>query len=384
MNTKEFEKKYYVNRKGALSIKWNRGEKEKCLPVWVADMDFKVEDKVIEKLHGVIEQGAYGYSTLPIDYYERMIEFNKKRHHITYKKEWINFSSGAVCGINECVRLFTKEKDAIMINPPVYGPFKSTILDCKRKCVESKLVNNDGYYTFDFDDIEKKIIKNKVKMIILCSPANPAGRVWKQGELEELFEITHRHHVLVLSDEVHADIIRKDQEFIPSLTFKKYQNEIITLNAVSKTFNLAMFNHCHVIIPDIKKRTIYENWMKLTHRSMPNVMNALPTYYSYIYGEKWLDSVLDVIYENYDYLCSRLNGYANITALEGTYLAFVDLSKVCGKKKAIEFMMEDCHILPNAGDDYGKGYDKYVRINLATTRANIKKVCDSIITNAII
>ena len=379
MNLNDFEKKYYVDRRKSLSIKWKKGKELDCLPVWIADMDFKVDERIIDSLNKVISHGAYGYSTLPENYYDKMIAFNQRRHNVTYKKEWIRFSRGAVDGINQCIRAFTKEKDGIMINPPVYGPFAQTIRDCNRTVIESKMVETDGYFTLDYKDIEKKFAKGNVKILILCTPANPAGRVWKKGELEALFELTHKYHVLVLSDEVHGDIIMKDQEFYPSLTFKKYEKEIITLSAVSKTFNLAMFANCHVIIPCARKRAMFDKYQALRHIGSPLVMNALPSYYAYQYGDEWLDNVIDIIQANYNYMKEKLGSYVSFTALEGTYLAFIDLKNICGKSTGYDFLVNKCHVLPNNGADFDKKYGSYVRINLATSRVNIKKVCDSIL-----
>ena len=301
MNNKEFTKKYYINRTNTNSIKWVHARKNKCLPMWIADMDFKDDERVINELKKFIEYGDYGYSQLPEDYYDTYIKWHKDRNNVVYKKDWIRFSKGAIDAIYQIIYSFTQKNDAIMINPPLYPPFKTSIKQCGRKVVESRLIKTGNYFTFNYKDIEKKFKEKKVKAFMLCSPHNPIGRVYKQGELEELFELCKKYKVLVIADEVHSDIIMPDQKFIPALSLKKYQDNIISINAVSKTFSLAVFAHCHVVIPSNKLRAIFDSYQKNNHLASVNCFNALPSYYGYKYGGEWLDCVNNVVFENYQY-----------------------------------------------------------------------------------
>ncbi|MDO4940927.1 MAG: aminotransferase class I/II-fold pyridoxal phosphate-dependent enzyme [Erysipelotrichaceae bacterium] len=373
MNNREFEKKYYNDRKKSNSVKWQEGRKQNCLPMWIADMDFRPDEKIVKALNDFISYGDYGYATLPEDYYEVLNNWSQTRHNISINKEWVRFSQGAIDGLYQILYALTNEKDGVMINTPVYHPFKATIKETKRTVIESPLINNNGYFTFDYKDIEKKFAKGNVKAIILCSPHNPVGRVWKKGELEELLDLCHKYHVLIISDEVHNDLIMPDQEFIPTLAFKKFQNETIVFSAVSKTFSFPVYQNCHVIIPSKKLRTKFDTYQKHMHRK-ENDFNALPTYYGYKYGAEWLDTVNRIIFENYNYFYDKLAKYYEITPLEGSYLIFVNIGKHCPSKNASDYLIKKCHILTNSGEAFGgKKYKKWVRVNLATSLANVKK-----------
>ena len=375
MEAKEFTKKYYANRKNTNCIKWDNEQALNKLPMWIADADFKSPEKVIEMLKKKLDEGSYGYEFLPKDYLDTMTKWNKDNSHVEYKKEWIRFSKGAIDGLCQIIYSLTKEKDAILICEPVYNPFKAIIKASKRKAVVSNLIYKDNAFKMNFNDIENKIVKNKVKMMILCSPHNPIGRVWKKDELEQLFKIAHKHKVLVVSDEVHSELIMPGHEFIPSLSFERYQNEIITINAESKTFSLALFAHCHVIIPNEKLRNIFDAYQDAHHITIPNAFNGLSSYYGYKYGKDWLDGFKKTIYENYLYMKKHLSKYCDMPELEGTYLVYANFSKSIKDKTAFDFIYNKANIFPNAGETYGKGYEKWVRFNLATSLNNVKKAC---------
>ena len=378
MNNQEFTEKYYIKREKGNSVKWQRGRKEKCLPMWIADMDFRDDERVIFALKDFIEEGDYGYANLPQDYYKVFIDWHKRRNDIEYRQEWIRFTRGAVDAMYQIIYSLTDSSDGILICTPLYPPFKATIKESGRKVYESKMINNDGFFTFDYKDIEKKFRSGKIKMMMLCSPHNPVGRVFKKGELEELFDLCHQYHVLIVSDEVHSDIIMPDQEFIPSLAFRKYRNEIISIVAASKSFSLAVFSHCHVIIPNTKLRKKFIEYQRHHHLGSVNAFNALPTYYNYLYGEKWLDSLNNVVFENYEYFRKQLGNELEISTLEGSYLIFVNIGEYSTESSAAKCLQKDCGLLVNAGETFGKGYDGWVRINLATSMDNVKKAVRNI------
>ena len=378
MDTRSFTKKYYIDRRKADTVKWQRGRKLNCLPMWIADMDFKDDERVIEKLKEFIEKGDYGYGNLPEDYYDIFISWHRKRNNVEYKRETIRFTKGAVDAMYQVIYALTEKGDGILINTPLYPPFKASIKQCGRKPVEVSMIDNDGYFTFDYKAIERKFRSGKIKMLMLCSPHNPVGRVFKKGELEELFDLCHKYHVLILSDEVHSDIIMPDQEFIPSLALKKYQNEIISLVAASKSFSLAVFSHCHVIIPNRKLLRKFITYQQEHHSGSVNAFNALPTYYNYIYGEQWLDSLCNVVFENYQYFYKELSPYFEISNLEGSYLIFVNIGKYNKRKSAAKYLIEKCGLLCNEGETFAKGYNDWVRINLATSLNNIKKAAKAL------
>ena len=378
MNNKEFTKNYYVNRKNTDCIKWDTNDALETLPMWIADADFKAPEKVVENLGKKIAHGSYGYGFLPKDYFEQMIKWNLKISKIEYKEEWIRFSRGAVNGLSQIINSLTNEKDGILINTPAYHPFVDTVNKTKRKVVLSPLSYQDGKFFMDYEDIEKKIEKNKVKMMILCTPHNPVGRVWTKIELEKLFKITHKHKVLVVSDEVHSELIMPGFEFIPSLLFKKYEKEIITINAESKSFSLALFAHCHIIVPNPKLRKKLDDYRIYHNLDNVNAFNGLSSYYCYKYGYEWLQSFNNVIYENYLYCKKALNNYCDIPELQGSYLIYCDFSKSIKEGSAYDFLKDKCKILANPGEQFAEGFEKWARLNLATSLANVKKATKAI------
>ncbi|MDO4198592.1 MAG: aminotransferase class I/II-fold pyridoxal phosphate-dependent enzyme [Erysipelotrichaceae bacterium] len=373
MNNKEFTEKYYIDRSKQTTVKWLNAKKEGFIPMWVADMDFKDDERIIKALSDFINTGDYGYSNLPEDYYDTFIKWHETRNSVTYKREWIRFTKGAVDAMYQLIYALTEEKDNILISTPLYPPFKGTIEKTGRKVVESKMINTDGYFTYDYADIERKLKTRKVKMMMICSPHNPVGRVFKKGELEELFDLCKKYNVIVVADEVHSDIIMPDQTFYPTLSYKKYMNNIISITAVSKTFSLAVYSHCHVVIPSKKLRDKFDKYQQHYHLSSVNCFNALPSYYGYKYGSEWLDNVNNVIYENYTYLKKELSPYFEMAVLEGSYLLFVNIGKYNTQDSAAKLVMDECKIRVNPGESFGKDYNNWVRINLATSLSNVKK-----------
>ncbi|MEE3425056.1 MAG: aminotransferase class I/II-fold pyridoxal phosphate-dependent enzyme, partial [Erysipelotrichaceae bacterium] len=247
-----------------------------------------------------------------------------------------------------------------------------------RRLYESKMIDNDGFFTFDYKDIEKKFKTGRIKMFMLCSPHNPLGRVFKKGELEELFELCRKYNVLICADEVHCDLIMPDQEFLPAYSFSKYRNRMVTITAAAKTFSLALFSHCHIIIADPKLRKRFIAYQQKAHKGSVNVFNALPTYYSYQFGEEWLDAFNNVVFENYSYIRKELGKDLEICTLEGSYLLFINLEGYCQGKTAFDTLVKDCSIVANAGETFAKGYESWARLNLATSLKNIRKAVRNI------
>lgn len=372
MNAKEFVENYYVERKNTNCVKWDSAKAKGKLPLWIADADFKLPQIVIDNLIERISHGSFGYSFLPDDYYDAYINWNRDKSNITYKKEWIRFSKGAIDGLTHVICALTNENDAILMTTPIYHHFFYTIRNTKRTLVESSLINDNYHFEMDYEDIEKKIVESDVKLMILCSPCNPVGRIWSKEELEKLFKITHKHHVIVVSDEVHSELVMPNHQFIPSLALKEYENDIITLNAESKTFSLALFQHSHIVCPNSKWLERIDEYQAYHDISDPNAFNGLASYYVYKYGKDWLDGFVNTIYENYLYFKEEMKDYCDIPNLAGSYLIFPDFSKSI-KGDAAKFLDEKCDILVNPGNDFAKGYSSYVRINLATSPDNIKE-----------
>ena len=388
MQKEKFLKEYLVERKGTYSLKWDALDKRfgnaDLTSMWVADMEIKAPKEVIEALKERCEHGVFGYSYVSDEYYNSVIKWLKEKHNYEIKKEWLRFTNGVVTAIYCFVNIFTKVDDAILILTPVYYPFHNAVKDNNRKLITCDLKNTDGYFTIDYEEVEKKIVENKVKLFIKCSPHNPAGRVWKEEELAKILEICKKHNVLVISDEIHQDITMKGYKHIPSAIVAngKYADNLITVSAASKTFNLAGLIHSNIIISNDKLRKKYDEEIKKINQTEINILGMLATQVAYEKGSEWLENVKEIIEDNFNYLKTELNKNIpeiTITNLEGTYLVFLDLRKIIPIDKVKEFIQDKCNLAIDFGEWFGASFKGFIRINLATDPEIVKKAVESII-----
>ena len=389
MQKEKFLKEYLVERKGTYSLKWDALDKRfgnaDLISMWVADMEIKAPKEVIEALKERCEHGVFGYSYVSDEYYNSVINWLKEKHNYEIKKEWLRFTNGVVTAIYCFVNIFTKVDDAILILTPVYYPFHNAVKDNNRKLITCDLKNTDGYFTIDYDEVEKKIVENKVKLFIQCSPHNPAGRVWKEEELAKILEICKKHNVLVISDEIHQDIIMKGYKHIPSAIVAngKYADNLITISAASKTFNLAGLIHSNIIISNDELRKKYDEEIKKINQTEINILGMLATQVAYEKGSEWLENVKEIIEDNFNYLKTELNKHIpeiTITNLEGTYLVFLDLRKIIPIDKVKEFIQDKCNLAIDFGEWFGASFKGFIRVNLATDPEIVKKAVENIIT----
>jgi len=389
MQKEKFLKEYLVERKGTYSLKWDALDKRfgnaNLTSMWVADMEIKAPKEVIEALKERCEHGVFGYSYVSDEYYNSVINWLKEKHNYEIKKEWLRFTNGVVTAIYCFVNIFTKVDDAVLILTPVYYPFHNAVKDNNRKLITCDLKNTDGYFTIDYDEVEKKIVENKVKLFIQCSPHNPAGRVWKEEELAKILEICKKHNVLVISDEIHQDIIMKGYKHIPSAIVAngKYADNLITVSAASKTFNLAGLIHSNIIISNAELRKKYDEEIKKINQTEINILGMLATQVAYEKGSEWLENVKEIIEDNFNYLKTELNKHIPeiiITNLEGTYLVFLDLRKIIPIDKVKEFIQDKCNLAIDFGEWFGASFKGFIRINLATDPEIVKKAVENIIT----
>ena len=388
MQKEKFLKEYLVERKGTYSLKWDALDKRfgnaDLISMWVADMEIKAPKEVIEALKERCEHGVFGYSYVSDEYYNSVIKWLKEKHNYEIKKEWLRFTNGVVTAIYCFVNIFTKVDDAILILTPVYYPFHNAVKDNNRKLITCDLKNTDGYFTIDYDEVEKKIVENKVKLFIQCSPHNPAGRVWKEEELARILEICKKHNVLVISDEIHQDITMKGYKHIPSAIVAngKYADNLITVSAASKTFNLAGLIHSNIIISNAELRKKYDEEIKKINQTEISILGMLATQVAYEKGSEWLENVKEIIEDNFNYLKTELNKHIPeiiITNLEGTYLVFLDLRKIIPIDKVKEFIQDKCNLAIDFGEWFGASFKGFIRINLATDPEIVKKAVESII-----
>ena len=388
MKKQEFLKEYLVDRKNTNSLKWDaldvRYGDPDLISMWVADMEIKSPKEIIEALKNRCEHGVFGYSYASDEYYSALISWLKENHNFNIEKDWIRFSQGVVTAIYCFINIFTKINDSVLILTPVYYPFHNAVKDNNRKLITSDLINNNGYFTINYEDVEKKIIENDVKLFIQCSPHNPAGRVWKEDELRKMLEICKKHNVLVVSDEIHQDLVLKGNKHIPAATVDncKYADNIITVNAASKTFNLAGLTHSNIIISNPKIRENFDLEFKKTNQTEANILGMLATQVGYEKGKEWLENLIDLIQDNYDYLKSELNKNIPdiiVTPLEGTYLAFLDLRKIISVNEVKNFIQDKARLAIDFGESFGDSFKGFIRLNLATDPEIVKKAVSNII-----
>lgn len=389
MDKQSFITEYAVDRHNSNSYKWddlkNRFGKDDLISMWIADMDFKTSNKIIESMIERIKNGVFGYSFLPEEYYTAFSKWMLERHELELDKEWIRFSTGVVTSISWMINAFTQEQDACLILTPVYPPFHNTVTNNNRKLISVDLINNNGYFTMNYEEIEKTIVKNKIKMFIHCSPHNPVGRVWKEKELKKIFDICKKYNVLIISDEIHQDIILKEYKFIPAMLVEngKYNDNLIVLSSASKTFNLAGLIHSHILICNEDLRNKYDNYIKRINRTEVNIIGAIATQIGYENGKEWFENILEVIQDNYEYIKLEFEKKAPkiiISPLEGTYLVFINLQGYIKIENIKDFIQNKCNLAVNYGETFGENFRGFIRLNLATNPKYIKKAVQNILT----
>lgn len=376
-----------INRKNTNSIKWDGHEKFKvhpdAIPLWVADMDFKTLPEITRALNKQVDFGVYGYAFEPESYFESIIGWMKRRHHWDIQKDWILTTPGVVSGVNACILAFTKENDSILIQEPVYHPFKNSIIYNKRIPVNNELVRKDTHYSIDLIDFEHKIIENNVKMFILCSPHNPVGRVWLKEELIQMADICYKHNVIVVSDEIHMDFVYKGHEHHVLVNLKpEYQDFVITLVAPSKSFNLAAFKVSQLITPNLSfKKRIEHEYERLGFHGH-NTFGLLACEVAYRSGDQFMDDVLEYIYQNIQFIKEYIKeniSVIKVMDIEGTYLLWLDMSALQLKQKElIEFLDQKAHLWFNDGSLFGESGNGFVRMNCATQRDVIKQALEQL------
>jgi cystathionine beta-lyase len=377
----------YIERKQTDSSKWDGLESmfgaTDLLPLWVADMDFKVCDSVLKKLKEYLELGVLGYYKESEGYKQSFINWEQTYHNYTVNEEWIRYSPGVVPAINWFIQILTEKNDAVIVLTPVYYPFLDAVKNNGRNLIESDLINEEGSYTINFKDFESKIVENDVKLFILCSPHNPVGRVWKQDELQNLMDICKRHDVKVISDEIHQDIVIGKNEHIPTAIVGDYDSMIVTLTAGTKTFNLASCKNSFVIVSDSEIRKAFDDFVKCIRIPSGNTFGYIAVQSAYEKGRPWLKEILQQIQENYLYIqeiFSKELPLVELSPLEGTYLLWINLGAYVKSEEMQRFIKEKCKLALDFGAWFGgERFNKYVRMNIATSKENIIKAVGQII-----
>ncbi|MFD1361439.1 MalY/PatB family protein [Lentibacillus salinarum] len=375
------------DRKNTRSVKWDMRkavfQSDDVLPMWVADMDFQAPKAVNDALIERAKHGIYGYTTIDDDVTTPIINWISKRHHWDIRKEWLSFSPGVVTSLHMAVQAFTEPGDNILIQTPVYTPFYSVIESHDRKVIKNPLRHEDRYYQIDFNDFEAKL-EQGVSAFILCSPHNPVGRVWTKEELEEMARLCLKHNVLILSDEIHADLIYPGERHIPIASLSdEIAEQTITCMAPSKTFNLAGLQASYLITTDKQKKEALDDQLKKQGLNMINTMGNTAMEAAYRYGEEWLDEFREIIQSHKAYVIEQFEKRTDaleVTRSEGTYLLWIDCSRLQLDSQTLkQFMNETAKVGLNAGVDYGEEGQLFMRMNVACPRETLEQGVSRII-----
>ena len=377
----------YKDRFGTDCNKWDGCEEkfgdEHLLPLWVADMDFEAPSCVKQALKEYVDFGVFGYYQIPNRYYEAFINWEKTYHDYDVKKEWIRFAPGVVPAFNWLIHILTNERDGVLITPPVYYPFKDAVVNNNRTLVESPLMRLEDHYELDYEDFERKIKEQNVKLFIFCTPHNPVGRVWKRDEIVKVLDICKKYGVYVIADEIHQDIIMDGYQKVTAAATGNYDEIMVTLTAATKTFNLAGCQNSIVVIPNESLRKRYDDYLTRLRITGGNAFGYIAVQSAYEGGRKWLDEVLNIIEENYHFMKSILEEKLPkvwIPKLEGTYLMWIDLGAYVSADEIESVIQKDCGLAVDYGSWFGgEAYGTFIRVNLATREENIRLAAEKIV-----
>lgn len=374
-----------VERRNTNSIKWDYVENmfgaADLLPLWVADMDFQVPEAIVEAVTMRAAHGVYGYTAIPDSVYQAICKWVEKRHGWRIEKSWIGFTSGVVTALNIAVHAFTKPGDKVLIQSPVYRPFFMAIENNGRQIVNSPLKLVNGKYQIDFVELEKQF-DSRVKMMILCNPHNPVGRVWTKEELERLGELCLKHNVVILSDEIHSDFIYPGHKHISlaSLSEDLAQNTI-TCIAPNKTFNVAGLSTGAVVIPNTQLKTQFD--IALENAAVKtNLFGIIAMEAAYRFGEEWLDELLKYLEGNRQFLAQFIEEripQIHLIQPEGTFLTWLDCRELGMEPAELRrFMIEKAKVGLNDGVWFGPGGEGFQRLNIGCPRSIIQEALERI------
>ena len=366
-----------IDRKNTYSLKYDIGKMENmpedALPLWVADMDFKVSSHIQDVLFRQIEHGIFGYSDVHEEYYEAVKGWMKRRHDWDVESEWLIKTPGVVFALAMAVKAFTNEGDSVLIQQPVYYPFGNVVNNNGRKVVSNTLIQDEnGKYIIDYEDFERKIISDNIKLFILCNPHNPVGRVWSEEELIRLGDICYKHKVIVVSDEIHADFVFKGKHNVFANLKKEYEEISVIATAPSKTFNIAGLQVSNIFIPNKALRDELEKEIVATGYFEINIMGLLAAKAAYEHGDEWYEAMREYIAGNIAYTKAFIDEKipeVKLVENEGTYLLWLDFKALKLSHEELEdLIVNKAKLWLDGGKMFGESGSGFQRINVACPR----------------
>ena len=372
------------NRFGHHTYKWKEAETDRqVLPAWIADMDFEVLPEIRQTVHDYAEQLVYGYTYASDGLIEAVQNWEEKHHGYGFEKDALVFIEGVVPAISTAIQAFTKEGEAVLINTPVYPPFARSIKLNNRRLITNSLVEKDGLFEIDFDQLEKDFVEEDVKLYVLCNPHNPGGRVWEKEVLEKIGQLCQKHGVLLVSDEIHQDLTlfgNKHQSFnTVNEDFKEFS---LILSSATKTFNIAGTKNSYAIIENSKLRLAFQKRQLANNQHEISGLGYLATEAAYRYGEDWLTELKELIETHINYVVDVFGKETKIKVMkpQGTYLIWLDFSAYdISDEELRKLLRDEAKVILNRGLDFGEEGALHARLNVAMPTSILEEVCQRII-----
>ena len=372
------------NRFGHHTYKWKEAETDReVLPAWIADMDFEVLPEIRQTVHDYAEQLVYGYTYASDELIEAVQNWEEKQHGYRFDKYALVFIEGVVPAISTAIQAFTKEGEAVLINTPVYPPFARSIKLNNRRLITNSLVEKDGLFEIDFDQLEKDFVEEDVKLYVLCNPHNPGGRVWEKEVLEKIGQLCQKHGVLLVSDEIHQDLAlfgHKHQSFnTVNEAFKEFS---LILSSATKTFNIAGTKNSYAIIENPKLRVAFQKRQLANNQHEISGLGYLATETAYRYGEDWLAELKELIEKHIIYVVDLFGKETKIKVMkpQGTYLIWLDFSAYdISDEELRKVLRDEAKVILNRGLDFGEEGALHARLNVAMPTSVLEEVCQRII-----
>ena len=372
------------NRFGQHTYKWKEAETDReVLPAWIADMDFVVLPEIQQAVHDYAEQLVYGYTYASNELIEAVQNWERSQHGYDFKKDALVFIEGVVPAISVAIQAFTKEGEAVLINTPVYPPFARTVKLNNRKLITNSLVEKEGIFEIDFDQLEKDFVEENVKLYVLCNPHNPGGRVWEKEVLEKIGQLCQKHGVLLVSDEIHQDLAlfgHKHHSF--NTVNPDFKDFSIILSSATKTFNIAGTKNSYTIIESPKLRVAFQKRQLANNQHEISGLGYLATEAAYRYGEDWLEELKKVLENHINYVVDVFEKETKIKVMkpQGTYLIWLDFSAYEISDDELRKLLRDqAKVILNRGLDFGEEGALHARLNVAMPTSVLEEVCQRII-----
>lgn len=364
----------------ALLPRWGRND---LLPLWVADMDFATPDFVVDALKARLSHPIFGYTIEPADYRPTIIDWNESHHGWKIKPEWISFIPGIVKGIGFVVNVFTKPGEKVIIQPPVYHPFRMTPEDNGREVVFNSLrLREDGYYDMDFDNLSE-VCDDKCRVLILSNPHNPAGVCWSKETLQRLADFCYEHDIIVISDEIHSDMALFGNRHVPFASVSERAADIsITFAAPTKTFNMAGIVSSYAVISNDDLRQRFYGWLKANELDEPTIFAPIATIAAYQKGEEWRKQMLAYVEDNVrfveDYCRERISGVRPLRP-QASFLVWLNCRGLgLNHDKLLELFIDKAHLALNDGEMFGPGGEGFMRLNVGTPRSVLRQALEQL------